>query len=374
MQSDTLLWVKTNSQHYPILFSQAFVGQMDWRTYIKGKQVLVVTNTTLADLYLPQVLAMLDGFVVASCILPDGEQYKTQESVNRIYDVLMSHHFARDCTLIALGGGVIGDMVGFAAASFMRGVDFVQIPTTLLSQVDSSVGGKTGINHPLGKNMIGAFWQPVCVVADMGVLKTLPKREFSAGMAEVIKYGLIMDRAFLDWLWDNRQKIQDQDPTILSAMVRACCAYKATIVARDEKEQGDRALLNFGHTFGHAIEAYMGYGEWLHGEAVAVGMVQASCLSYALGYLTLDEVKLVIRLIKAFDLPVVPPNCETDKLLDLMSHDKKVKAGSIRFVVLEQLGSAKVQAGIDETLVKAVLQLPFEALLADDFSALQALA
>lgn len=367
---NTLLWVKTASHDYPIVVSQQFVAATKWQDYIAGRQVLVVSSQTVADLYLQTVLAMLDGFVVATCVLPDGEAYKTQASIDKIYDVLMQNRFGRDCTLIALGGGVIGDMVGFAAASFMRGVNFIQMPTTLLSQVDSSVGGKTGINHPLGKNMIGAFWQPVCVVADMGVLDTLPAKEFAAGMAEVVKYGLIMDKDFLGWLSDNRQKIINKDKTILATMVNRCCAYKADIVARDEKEQGDRALLNFGHTFGHAIEAYMGYGEWLHGEAVAVGMVQAGCLSYALGYLSLDDVKSVIGLLADFDLPVVPPQCDNDQLFALMGHDKKVKAGKLRFIVLENLGDAKVCADVSESLVRAVLALPYQQLANGDFLAL----
>lgn len=371
--SSNLLWVTTMSHTYPIILSQQFAGDMDWRDHIKGRQVLIVSNDTVAPLYLDKVMAMLDGYLLATCILPDGERYKVQASIDKIYDVLMQHHFSRDCTLIALGGGVIGDMVGFAAASFMRGVDFIQMPTTLLSQVDSSVGGKTGINHPLGKNMIGAFWQPVVVVADMDALDTLPAREFAAGMAEVIKYGLIMDRDFLLWLSDNAQKIGQKDKAVLAQMVNRCCAYKADIVKRDEKEQGDRALLNFGHTFGHAIEAYMGYGEWLHGEAVAVGMVQASCLSYGLGHLSLDDVRRVIDLLKMFDLPIVPPDCDHQKLMSLMAHDKKVKAGKLRFVVLEQLGDAKVHGNIALELVQAVLNLPYQSLADGDLSSLELL-
>ncbi len=361
MNNELTLTIKTQSHDYPIVIGHSQQGfDFELSAYICGKQVLVVTNATIAPLYLDNLLDKLQGLKVATCILPDGENYKTQESINAIYDVLMQNHFGRDCTLIALGGGVIGDMTGFAAASFMRGVNFIQIPTTLLAQVDSSVGGKTGINHPLGKNMIGAFWQPVCVLADMSTFATLPRREFCAGMAEVIKYGCIMDKAFLVWLWDNKEAINRQDKQILSQMVYHCCQYKAQVVEQDEKEQGMRAWLNFGHTFGHAIETYMGYGNWLHGEAVAVGMVQAARLSALQSMIDDKDVKQLVALLKAFELPIDAPQIDVQTALDLMGHDKKVKNGKLRFVLLETMGKAVVTDNIDIKSLHHVLSTPFE--------------
>lgn len=364
MTTPLTLMVETKPKSYPI-----FVGhhtQLELAPYIHGKQVLIVSNETVAPLYLQKIQSYLTDFEVQTCILPDGEQYKNQDSINAIYDVLMTHHFGRDCTLIALGGGVVGDMTGFAAASFMRGVNFIQIPTTLLSQVDSSVGGKTGINHPLGKNMIGAFWQPLAVFLDMSVLATLPKREFSAGMAEVIKYACIMDGAFLDWLLDNKTAIMAQNPEILAQMVYRSCAYKAKIVAMDEKEQGVRAYLNFGHTFGHAIETYMGYGNWLHGEAVAVGMVQAAALSCLEGRLDKASYFKLIQSLEAFDLPVQVPNIPMDKMLELMGHDKKVKSGKLRLVLLNQLGEALVTDDFEVQSLHRVLSTPYNELIEAD--------
>lgn len=355
------LSVHTQSHDYSIFIGASLVGQMDLASpilpFIKGKQVLIVTNSTVAPLYLTDFseCLMATGLTVASCILPDGEQYKNQEHVNAIYDALMKNHFARDCTLIALGGGVIGDMTGFAAASFMRGVNFIQVPTTLLAQVDSSVGGKTGINHPLGKNMIGAFWQPVCVLADMTTFETLPKREFAAGLAEVVKYALIFDKDFLDWLETNATKINARDANILGEMVYRCCDYKAQIVASDERESGVRALLNFGHTFGHVIETHMGYGNWLHGEAVGVGMVQALAMSHKLGLIGRDDVVRVVALLRTFDLPVCPPAIDPAVALNLMGHDKKVQNGSIRLVLLETLGKAFVTKDFEMVLLEQVL-------------------
>lgn len=352
------LTVHTSSHDYPIFIGD---GAVDLATpilpFIGGKQVMVVSNDVVAPLYLQNLVQTLSkqGFVVATCILPDGEVHKTQASIDRIYDALMSHHFARDCTLIALGGGVIGDMVGFAAASFMRGVDFIQIPTTLLAQVDSSVGGKTGINHRLGKNMIGAFWQPVCVLANMSTFDTLPAREFSAGLAEVVKYALIFDAQFLTWLEDNSQKILAKDGDVLSQMVYKCCDYKANIVASDEKEAGNRALLNFGHTFGHVIETHQGYGNWLHGEAVSAGMMQAMALSCELGWITRADVARVARLLTTFGLPIAPPSIDPKVALDLMGHDKKVKAGQIRLILLKSLGKACVSAEFDDKALSRVL-------------------
>lgn len=329
----------------------------DFASYLT-KQVMIVSNDTVAPLYLDyleQSLKAIERLTLARCILPDGEYYKTQESVNKIYDALMQAGFGRDCTLIALGGGVIGDIVGFAAASFMRGVNFVQIPTTLLAQVDSSVGGKTGINHPLGKNMIGAFWQPCCVFSDMAVLKSLPEREFAAGMAEVIKYGCIMDKAFLSWLIDHKDAINAKDSIILAKMVYRCCQYKADIVACDEKEQGVRAYLNFGHTFAHAIETHMGYGVWLHGEAVAVGMVQATRLSYLHGFIDKQDCEFLLSLLQAFNLPTIPPKIDSQDYLHVMRRDKKVQAGKMRFVLLKALGQAMISDEVSDNYLMQVL-------------------
>lgn len=349
------LTVHTSQQDYPIIIDELGTPlDFDFSGYIKGKQVLIVTNDTVAPLYLDALKTALKEKTVLTCVLPDGEMHKTQDSINAIYDTLMQGHFGRDCTLIALGGGVIGDMTGFAAASFMRGVDFIQVPTTLLAQVDSSVGGKTGINHALGKNMIGAFWQPVCVLADMSTLKTLPQREFSAGMAEVVKYALIMDAEFLTWLETHQADILAYKPEVLSEMVYRCCQYKADIVASDEKEQGRRALLNFGHTFGHVIETHMGYGNWLHGEAVAAGMMQALGVSVLQGRISEADKARVARLLTAFGLPIAPPKIDFETALNLMGHDKKVKNGKLRFVLLDAIGQAVVTdaVGLDE--LKAV--------------------
>lgn len=359
MKHLTTLKVSTTSHDYPI-----FIGGGDTTMtlislivpFITSKQVLVVTNDVVAPLYLSSLLQGLEAdFEVHSCVLPDGEQHKNQECINMIYDTLMRHHFARDCTLIALGGGVIGDMTGFAAASYMRGVNFIQVPTTLLAQVDSSVGGKTGINHPLGKNMIGAFWQPTCVLADITTFATLPAREFAAGMAEVIKYALIFDESFLEWLEQHQTQILAKDSQILSQMVYRCCDYKAKIVASDERESGSRALLNFGHTFGHVIETHQGYGSWLHGEAVAAGMMQALALSCELQFIQKSELVRVATLLQAFALPIKPPKIAVQTALDLMGHDKKVQQGKIRLVLLKALGEAFVTADFELAKLEKVL-------------------
>ena len=365
------LTVHTQSHNYPIVItentaiestgiektaieSNSMASQV--ASYITGQQVLIVTNETIAPIYLKALQQPLEAqFTVQVCVLPDGEQYKNQSSINQIYDVLMAAHFNRDVTLIALGGGVIGDMTGFAAASFMRGVNFIQIPTTLLSQVDSSVGGKTGINHPQGKNMIGAFWQPQMVLANMSTLKTLPARELSAGLAEVIKYALIMDVEFLLWLEHNLPAMLALDLAILGEAVKRCCQYKADIVAQDERESGVRALLNFGHTFGHVIETHEGYGNWLHGEASAAGMVQAAELSQKIGWLTVDDVARVKRILSLANLPITPPPIEVQTALDLMGHDKKVKHGQIRLILLKSLGEAVLTNDFDPHLLTDVL-------------------
>lgn len=355
------LTVHTQSHDYPIVITEKTVTENDSMAkqvapYISGRQVLIVTNDTVAPLYLNALEEELVGqFTVKVCVLPDGEQYKNQDSINQIYDVLMAEHFNRDVTLIALGGGVVGDMTGFAAASFMRGVNFIQIPTTLLSQVDSSVGGKTGINHAQGKNMIGAFWQPQMVLADMSTLKTLPARELSAGLAEVIKYALIMDEGFLTWLEDNLPAMMALDLAVLGEAVKRCCQYKADIVAQDERESGVRALLNFGHTFGHVIETHQGYGNWLHGEAVAAGMVQAAELSQKIGWLTTEEVARIKRLLTLANLPITPPPIDVKTALNLMGHDKKVKHGQIRLILLKSLGKAVLTNDFDTNLLTDVL-------------------
>ncbi|MDO5767882.1 MAG: 3-dehydroquinate synthase [Psychrobacter sp.] len=358
MISEHLL-VKAPSHSYPIIIGYQMDMAQQIIPYITGHQVLIVSNETVAPLYLDNLKAGLASkFAVFECILPDGEIYKTQESITKIYDVLMNNHCGRDITLVALGGGVIGDMTGFAAASFMRGVNFIQIPTTLLAQVDSSVGGKTGINHPKGKNMIGAFWQPRMVLADMATLTTLPKRELSAGMAEVIKYALIMDESFLTWLEKNMSALMTLDFELIAEAVKRCCQYKAQVVAEDEREAGRRALLNFGHTFGHVIETHEGYGSWLHGEAVAAGMMQAAQLSQRLGWLGIEDVQRIQSLLLAAKLPIVPPPIDPQVALDLMGHDKKVKKGQINLILLKALGDACVTDDFSPTLLESVLAPP----------------
>jgi 3-dehydroquinate synthase len=289
-------------------------------------------------------------------VLPDGEVYKTQEVLNRVYDALLAERFSRDCTIVALGGGVIGDMAGFAAACYQRGVAFIQVPTTLLAQVDSSVGGKTGINHPLGKNMIGAFHQPRAVIADVATLGTLPDRELSAGLAEVIKYGLIRDRAFFDWLDEHMAGLRGRDPGLLAKAIRRSCENKAEVVAADERESGERALLNLGHTFGHAIETGTGYGTWLHGEAVGAGLCMAADLSARLGWLAPAELGRTRALIERAGLPTVPPSdLSAERFLELMAVDKKVLDGHLRLVLLRGIGEALVTDQFDPVQLRATL-------------------
>ncbi|HEX5359733.1 MAG TPA: 3-dehydroquinate synthase [Fluviicoccus sp.] len=342
------LLVDLGSRSYPIFIGENLLEKPDCLLpYIAGKQVLIVSNTTVAPLYLDTVRALLTAsqFHVATHILPDGEQYKTLGHVEGILTSLLEARFNRDCTVIALGGGVVGDMTGFASACYQRGVAFVQIPTTLLSQVDSSVGGKTGVNHPLGKNMIGAFKQPRAVIADMAVLGTLSQREFAAGLAEVIKYGLIRDLAFVGWLEENMNRLVGRETGILAEAVYRSCQHKAQVVAADEFETDQRALLNLGHTFGHAIETAMGYGQWLHGEAVATGMLMAADLSWRLGWLARSDVLRVKALLQSAGLPVVPPSDMTPEMfMDLMSVDKKVLSGKLRLVLMKSMGEAVVTA------------------------------
>lgn len=338
------LFVELGARRYPIFIGENLESSTLVEQYVHGQQVMIVTNTTVAPLYLDHYVKAFEeiGKKVATCILPDGEQYKDFQHLHLIFDALLEAGFNRDCTVVALGGGVVGDMAGYASASFQRGVNFVQIPTTLLSQVDSSVGGKTGINHPLGKNMIGAFKQPEAVIADMAQLSTLPDRELSAGLAEVIKYALLGDIEFLVWLEQNMDKLVARDTGLLAEAVYRCCAHKAHIVATDETEKGDRALLNLGHTYGHAIESYMGYGVWLHGEAVATGMVMAASLSEKLGWISKADVERVKNILKQANLPVACPKIPVEEFLGYMSHDKKVLNGQLRLVLLQSLGKAVI--------------------------------
>ena len=325
--------------------------------HLKRKHVAIVTNTTVAPLYLEQLSDTLQasGVQVIPIILPDGEAYKNSDTLNSIYDALLQDRCERSTTLIALGGGVIGDLTGYAAATFLRGVPFIQIPTTLLSQVDSSVGGKTGINHPLGKNMIGAFYQPQLVLADIDTLQTLPPREYSAGVAEVIKYGLIRDAQFFDWLERHMVQLMQLDEAVLSEAIYRSCQNKADVVAKDEHEQGERALLNLGHTFGHAIENAMGYGVWLHGEAVAAGTMMAADLSQRMDWLSANDVARIKNSLLAANLPLVPPKLGAAKYLDLMGLDKKVENGKIRLVLQQGIGSAVITSDYDADKLSACL-------------------
>lgn len=351
------LHVELGDRRYPIFIGSDLNPRNLLEPYIQGQQVMIVSNTTVAPLYLTTYVAALEalGKKVATCILPDGEKYKNIEYLNLIFDALLEAGFNRDATVLALGGGVIGDMAGFASACFQRGVYFIQVPTTLLSQVDSSVGGKTGINHPLGKNMIGAFQQPKVVLADMAQLVTLPTRELSAGLAEVIKYALLGDVDFLDWLEGHIDDLVGRDPERLAEAVYRSCAHKARIVASDEKEQGERALLNLGHTFGHAIESYMGYGVWLHGEAVAVGMVMAADLSQRLGWISTDDLERTKKIIQRAHLPVKCPAIPLDEFLGFMAHDKKVLNGQLRLVLMSTLGKAIITKDFDVELMKQAI-------------------
>ncbi|MFH7348460.1 3-dehydroquinate synthase [Acinetobacter variabilis] len=351
------LYVELGERRYPIFIGSNLNPQELLEPYIHGKQVMIVSNDTVAPLYLDRYKAALEnlGKTVATCILPDGEKYKNIEHLNLIFDALLEAGFNRDCTVLALGGGVIGDMAGFASACFQRGVYFIQVPTTLLSQVDSSVGGKTGINHPLGKNMIGAFQQPQVVLADMSQLSTLPDRELSAGLAEVIKYALLGDEDFLVWLEANMEGLIARDEQLLAEAVYRSCAHKARIVANDEKEQGERALLNLGHTFGHAIESYLGYGEWLHGEAVATGMVMAADLSHRMGWISLEDLERTKKIISRAQLPIVCPKIPLDDFLAYMAHDKKVLNGQLRLVLLQQLGKAVITRDFDVELMQQAI-------------------
>ncbi|MGZ5201071.1 MAG: bifunctional shikimate kinase/3-dehydroquinate synthase AroKB [Telluria sp.] len=349
--------VALGSRSYPIVIGRGVLDDAELlQRHLKGNTVAIVTNTTIAPLYLERVAGPLRaaGREVVEIVLPDGEEYKTWESLNLVFDALLAHKCDRRTTLVALGGGVVGDMTGFAAATYMRGVPFVQVPTTLLAQVDSSVGGKTGINHPRGKNMIGAFYQPRAVLADTTTLETLPARQLSAGLAEVIKHGAILDAGFFAWIEQNIDKLVARDPDALAHAIARSCEIKADVVRKDEREGGLRAVLNFGHTFGHAIEAGMGYGNWLHGEAVGCGMVMAADLSQRLGYIDAAAVERVRALVKAAGLPVVAPDLGADRWIELMEVDKKNEGGEIKFILLKPLGAPIITSVPRETLLQTL--------------------
>lgn len=351
------LQVELGDRSYPIYIGSGLLEQSRLiKQHIKSKQVLIVTNDTVAPLYLESVSKSLKDYTVEIVILPDGEQYKNTDYLIRIFDKLLSSKFSRNATLIALGGGVIGDMGGFAAACYQRGIAFIQIPTTLLAQVDSSVGGKTGVNHPLGKNMIGAFYQPQCVIADADVLDTLDDRQLSAGLAEVIKYGLIRDAEFFAWLELSIDALLAKDKDALAFAIERSCRNKAEIVAEDETEAGVRATLNLGHTFGHAIETGAGYGAYLHGEAVAIGICQAADLSRRKGWLNDLDVERIIGLVKKARLPVNPPDSlGSQQFLELMAVDKKNLDGKIRLILLEKIGLATLPVYVEQELLELTL-------------------
>jgi 3-dehydroquinate synthase len=349
------LTVDLAERSYPIYIGENLFRRELLAPHIPGHQVLIVSNEAVAPLYMEPLQTALSGFEVHTAVLPDGERYKTLEVASRLYEQLLQQRLDRQCTLIALGGGVVGDMTGFVAATYQRGVHFIQIPTTLLAQVDSSVGGKTGVNHPLGKNMIGAFHQPRCVLADTRTLTTLPERELKAGLAEVIKYGLIRDTDFLAWLEQNMPRLLARDPEALTYAIEHSCRNKAEVVGADEREAGDRALLNLGHTFGHAIETETNYSGWLHGEAVAVGMRMAAFMSRQLGWLSDGDFSRVERLLQAAELPLEPPAMSSARFRELMAVDKKAIGGQLRLVLLKALGRAVVTkdfepAALDRTL------------------------
>jgi len=343
-------------RRYPIQIGSGLIDQRGLLSQHVRDRAMVVTNSTIAPLYLDQTLAALGNTPCSSVILPDGESFKNLDELNRIFTALLSENFDRSCTLIALGGGVVGDMTGYAAASYQRGVDFIQLPTTLLAQVDSSVGGKTGVNHALGKNMIGAFHQPVAVIADMDTLATLDDRELRAGLAEVIKYGFIIDADFFSWLEDNMDALLARDVVATATAVRRSCEIKARVVEADEREHGRRALLNLGHTFGHAIEAAMGYGNWLHGEAVGAGIAMALDTSARLGLIDERTQERGLRLIERCGLPTAPPATMTaDTFLQYMARDKKVSGGNIRLILLDGIGQSHVSANYNHDALHATL-------------------
>jgi 3-dehydroquinate synthase len=353
-----VLTVALDERSYPIYIGARLMDSAQdlLSRHIHSKQVLVVTNETVAPLYLNSLTRALGAFRLEAVVLPDGEQYKSLETIGTIFDALLEHRFSRNATLIALGGGVIGDMGGFAAACYQRGIAFIQMPTTLLAQVDSSVGGKTGVNHPLGKNMIGAFYQPRCVLADTSCLDTLDDRQLSAGIAEVIKYGLIRDTEFFVWLEHNMDLLLLRDSEALAFAIERSCVNKAEVVAADEKEANVRATLNLGHTFGHAMETGTGYGQILHGEAVAIGICQAADLSLRLGWLSDEDVERIVAVMRRARLPVQPPpELDSERFLALMAVDKKNVDGKLRLILLENIGKATLPVSVDVALIEQTL-------------------
>lgn len=360
------LKVELAERSYPIYIGPGLLGNpLLYRPHIKGRRVVIVTNVTVAPLYLEAVKKALEGCEVSEIVLPDGERYKHWQTLQLIFDGMLQDRHDRSTTVLALGGGVIGDMAGFAAACYQRGVNFIQLPTTLLSQVDSSVGGKTGINHPLGKNMIGAFYQPRAVIIDTATLQTLPQRELAAGLAEVIKYGLIHDAGFLGWLEANMERLVQLDGAALAYAIERSCAIKADIVAQDEREADIRAILNLGHTFGHAIETEQGYGTWLHGEAVSAGTFMALQMSRLLGWISAADVQRGVALLARAGLPVVPPaGMQATDFLRHMAVDKKNQDGRIRLVLLKALGEAVVTADYPAGLLEQCLAADYQQLAA----------
>lgn len=366
MKTITVDLAATQSERsYPIHIGNGILSQSQIiLKHLPRKRVAIVTNTTVAPLYLERLRSALESHGVASIpiILPDGEEHKNWQTLNLIFDTLLENRCERSTPVIALGGGVVGDLAGFAAATYLRGVPFIQFPTTLLAQVDSSVGGKTGINHPLGKNMIGSFYQPKAVVADSTTLDTLPERELRAGIAEIIKYGLIRDPVFFDWIEQNMAKLLARDSEILIEAIRRSCMNKAEVVQTDERESGVRALLNLGHTFGHAIENAMGYGRWLHGEAVAAGTVLAAELSARMNMIDRIEVERIRRIYVLAGLPVVAPSLGPEKYLSLMGLDKKVEGGKMRFILLRRIGEAMVHSFVPaEVLAETLVECTADA-------------
>lgn len=351
--------VALGNRAYPIHIGRGLLDQADLITpHLKTKRAFVVTNDVVAPLYLARLRATLEGagVRVEQVVLPDGEAHKDWATLNLVFDALLKARCERSTTLIALGGGVIGDMGGFAAATYQRGMPFIQIPTTLLAQVDSSVGGKTAINHPLGKNMIGAFYQPRLVLADIDSLNTLADRELSAGLAEIIKYGLIRDLEFFEWLEANIERLLAREPEALAHAIERSCMNKAEVVAADETEQGERALLNLGHTFGHAIETGLGYGEWLHGEGVAAGTVMAATLSQRLGMLPAADIPRIVSLFERARLPVQGPDMPVSRYLDLMANDKKVEEGKLRLILMEGIGKAVIRGDAPVAEITAAIE------------------
>jgi len=352
--------VDLGDRSYPIFIGAGLLKNPDLiQPYIKGKTTAIVSNTTVAPLYIESIHQFTANYKNTDIVLPDGEEFKTMNTLGQVHTEMLTAHCDRKTTLIALGGGVVGDISGFAAASYQRGINFIQVPTTLLSMVDSSVGGKTGVNHPLGKNMIGAFHQPQCVIIDTETLNTLDDRQLSAGIAEIIKYGYINDLAFIDWLDENMDKLMQRDPEALAYAIKHSCEHKAAIVAADEKETGQRALLNLGHTFGHAIETGLGYGKWLHGEAVAAGMIMAAKLSKEHGWITDNDIKGMRKLLGKANLPVNPPvEINAERFNELMSIDKKVQDGVLHLILMKSMGESFITNDFDKQALMKVLGNP----------------